>query len=182
MNKFLATLAVLLVFVSTTATAGDYYVTAQANHSNNNISGQDINNSTGIGIGMGYNITDIFAVEVTYEDLGKGQLNALRYGSDTTTVWAVLDNVVGHIDLGTMQPVRIIARAGYAHTDFDATFNYGVPISFDDNRFAYGIGFSVGINDRTEMTFDYRVRDINDDITGLEFNFKTATVGLKYEF
>lgn len=186
MNKFLTTLTVLLVFVSTTVSAGNYYVAAQANHSNNSISGLDVDNSTGIGVGMGYNITDIFAIEATYEDFGKGDLNSLRYGSDSTTVWAVLDNVVGHVDLGTMQPVRIIVRAGYAHTDFNASYDNGymtrATFKTDDNRLAYGIGFSVGINKRTEFTIDYRVRDINDATSGLELDFKTASMGLKFEF
>lgn len=175
MKKFIFA-AIAAFAVAGVANAGGFYGTV--NGSVTDYNEDDVDNTYGGGVGVGYNLTDWVAAEVTYDYLGKESIG----GTDVTTtsygVWGVVSPTVatvGGVD------VKALARVGYVNTEVDPDgFD-----SVDDNALAYGAGLGFGVSENLDIVAEWRRRSIDGDQIGAgadDADFDTYSLGLKYNF
>ncbi len=186
MNKILGIVLAMFVMAGTAqadATGNNWYLTGQVNQSDYNTDfSLEVEEANGYGFGVGYDINNWLALEITYTDLGDGSIDflgvntgakadAMSYGA-----WLVVDPTVTTL---AGMPLRIIGRAGVVRTDMDLT-GFGGSTSVDDTGFAYGGGIGLGISKSTDLTLEYTRRNL--DTGPLDVNFDTVSLGFRYHF
>jgi len=194
MNKFLSilTLAVFSMFSMNIAMASDWYVTGQVTRTQADATASvdlggisvgamvDLDATTGAGVGVGYNVTNWFAVEATYDDLGSASTLGINHDANSTAFWLVVDPTLTTI---SGMPLKLTARAGVANTELN-----GAGGSLSDTGFAYGLGFALEVMPAIDVTLGYIHRDIDESLTvfgtpvNVDVNFDTAALGVKYTF
>lgn len=177
MNKFFGiVLAVIAMVATSSAMAGGLYVTGHASNSDIDVEGTKLDLTTGGGAGLGLGLTDWLAAEVTYDYLGSGDIavgeDTVSYKANSVVAWAVANANITKI--GGM-PLDVTGRVGYGHTKVES--NVG---DVSDDHLAYGVGLSLGLTKNLATYVDYRILDTEPE--GVDADFRTVNVGIKYSF
>ncbi|MDF3014408.1 MAG: hypothetical protein K0Q78_2612 [Cellvibrio sp.] len=192
----------ITVFLASTAlpaTASDFYVSADLGQSELDIDAEDGGYSgtdTAFSLGAGYKLSETFALELAYRDLGDvnqsisetfGNGDFLRFSYDTS-VTAFQASVVAQLPLSNTFALYGRLGAGYlkAKTDYEfetvvsnlTHFNAGSSSASDSKTKAvFGVGFKYMLSQSFALRAEYNQYDEWD-----EAKISSATVGLTYQF
>jgi opacity protein-like surface antigen len=114
----------------------------------------------GLGLGLGYNLDQTFAIEGGYDSLGKDQGVKLRgIYAGLVASYQLTPELVGKLKAGV---INVEAKAGGAKED--------------KNRLYLGAGLEYPIAPQLSLTGDYRYTKVEDT------KIHTLSVGSKYAF
>lgn len=182
MKRHFLTLS-LLTAITLPAAANDFYIYGDIGQSK--YSGDFNDNDNAFAIGLGYNLSKIFSLELGYHDLGNIHYSENLFGGITgsRTLETSVDTSATQLSAVAKLPVNdnfdLYARLGYAHLKVDATYSINGTVqseqaSDSDNKAIFGVGASYKVNEKISLRTEY-IRFGNTDIS-------SATIGASYNF
>ena len=176
MKKILGIVLMASAMIMTNAAvAGGLYVAGHVSSTKVDVDGEKLDSTAGVGLGLGYGVTNWLSAEITHDYLGNddiavGEEDVVSYKTYSTVGWIVANPTITKI--GGM-PLKAVGRIGYGHTKVES--NVG---DISDDHPAYGVGFSLGLSKSIDAYVDYRVLDTDVD----DAEFRIANIGIKYSF
>ncbi len=126
-----------------------------------------------VGIGVGYQWTDLLRTDLTYDYAGEYDLD----GVDDTEAYILLANVYADFNFGSWVTPYIGVGIGYGEVNFDNE------ILQDDDEgvaFATHAGVALGLSSRTNLDLGYSYRTV--DIDGPDFEDHAFRAGVRFGF
>lgn len=167
-------MAALMAAFSTAAMAGDIYVGGTLGSATDSNPGNALTKArtTAYSLLAGYQLTDNFAVEAAYTDIGKTAQNAISLKNSATSLSAV-----GRVALGN-SGVSALGKLGYASTRTVAST--GQAASRGD--LTYGLGVEYALSKNVSLRANWDQYAMGDNISIFKSREDIYSLGATYRF
>lgn len=176
--------AVLMATASLSHAAGFYAAGSVGLAQLDDIDSDSFDSSTSFSVSGGYDINEMFAVEVAYLDFGETETSGVEDNVNynaTVDVTGVNLTVIGTYPVH--EKVDLFAKMGVLVWDADVTVTedgYSGTISDSGNDFSYGVGVAVNVYEQLSVVLQYQQFAFTLD--GYDADMSNISLGARYNF